>query len=179
MDFDQLYPNRFLKAGEFQGKDVTLVVASVKLEELGEGKEKKAKAILTFERTPKQMVLNRTNGECIKAMFGRNTDDWIGKPVTFFPATIDDPFTGEKTLAIRVRGSPAIDGPRQVAAKIGRKTVTLKVAKTGKANGKPAQKQAQPPPPPPPPEPQAEDSEMPPDFEEPPPFDPVTGEVLA
>lgn len=145
MDFDQLYPNRFLKAGEFQGKDVTLKITGVMVEELESEKGKKGKGIVSFERTPKQLVLNRTNGECIKLMFGRNTDDWIGKRVTFFPAQITDSFTGQPTLAIRVRGSPDLAAPKQAAVKIGRKSVNIKVIKTGQRpqQGRPAQQQRQ------------------------------------
>jgi len=174
MDFDQLYPNRFLKAGEFQGRDVTLKISGVVVEELENEKGKKGKGLVSFERTPKQLVLNRTNGEAIKLMFGRETNAWIGKRVTLFPATITDSFTGEPTLAIRVRGSPDIDGPKSASAKIGRKTVPIKVTRTGQQQ-KPAAKAAPAAPPPPPPEP---DADEPPPFGEPPPdFDPVTGEV--
>ena len=193
MDFDKLYPNRFLKAGEFGGRDVTLTVTGVKIEELESEKGKKVKGIVSFNGTPKQLVLNRTNGEAIKLMFGRETNDWIGKRVTFFPAQITDSFTGEPGLAIRVRGSPDIDGPKQVSAKIGRKTVQLKVAKTGPAApAKAAPKQAAKPPaqaaaPKTPPaevhnfEPEVDPNTgevVPPLGEEPPPFDPVTGELL-
>lgn len=165
MDFDQLYPNRFMKAGEFQGRDVTLKIISVKLEELEGEKGKKNKAIVTFERTPKELVLNRTNGEAVKLMFGRETNAWIGKRVTFYPATITDPFTGDPSLAIRVRGSPDIAGPLEKTVRIGRKSVALKVVRTGQ------QRQAQRPAPPP--EPPRED--VPPPDEVPPGFDPDTG----
>ena len=50
LDFDQLYPARFMKAGEFQGKDVTLKVSGVAVEELESEKGKKGKGIVSFER---------------------------------------------------------------------------------------------------------------------------------
>jgi hypothetical protein len=178
LDFDQLFPNRFLKAGEFAGKDVTLTIASVKVEVLVGDKGEESKGIVGFKETTKQLVLNKTNGLCIKGMFGRDTGNWLGKRVTLYPAKID---FGDSEIAIRVRGSPDIAADTDVEVKLARKKPrTVKMYKTGqKQQAKPAPKQAQPPKPPPPPEPQAEDSEMPPDFEEPPPFDPVTGEVLA
>lgn len=135
MDFDTLYPARFLKAGEFGGRDVTYTIKAVQLEELGEDSQKKAKAVVTFGDAPKQWVMNRTNGTCLKAMFGRETDAWVGKRVTLFPANITDPFTGEDTIAIRVRGSPDIAEGFAFQAKIGRKTVNMRVQKTGGANG--------------------------------------------
>ena len=34
MDYDLLYPGRFLKSGEFEGKDRTLTITAVRVEEL-------------------------------------------------------------------------------------------------------------------------------------------------
>lgn len=118
MDFDELYPNRFLKAGEFKGRDVTLTISKVVLEELAGKNGPEMKGILSFERTPKQLVLNKTNGLCLKALFGRNTDEWIGKKVTFFPAEIQ---FEDNDLAIRVRGSPDIAAPVTFELKLARK----------------------------------------------------------
>lgn len=106
MDYDQLFPGRFLKSGEFNGKDVVLTIRGIRVEDLpDEQKGTRTRGIIAFERTKKELVLNRTNGESIKAMFGRNTDDWIGKRIVFYPAPHVDSFTGEKGTAIRVRGS--------------------------------------------------------------------------
>lgn len=129
MDFDALYPNRFMKAGEFAGKPYTLTISDVKVEELEGDKGKKVKGIVSFKETTKQLVLNRTNGECLKAMFGRETNNWVGKRVTFFPKTITDSFTDELIPAIRVLGSPDIEADKSFTAKIGRKQVSMKLQK--------------------------------------------------
>jgi hypothetical protein len=133
MDFDQLFPGRFLKAGEFQGRAVTLTITAVALEDLPQEKGgDRAKGIVSFAESKRQLVLNRTNGECIKAMFGRNTDDWIGKRVTLYPA----PYEGD--IAIRVKGSPDIEKNLTVEIKLPRKrpyNVTLE--KTTKAKPAP------------------------------------------
>lgn len=129
MDFDRLFPNRFLKAGEFQRRDVTLTIARVQLEELEGAKGKENKAIIAFRETPKQLVLNKTNGLSIKAMFGRETDNWVGKRVTLYPAEIK---FEDSDLAIRVRGSPDIAAHITFELKLARKKprqVTLQ--KTG------------------------------------------------
>lgn len=131
MDFDKLYPARFLKAGEFGMRDVTLTIASVFLEELEGEQGKKQKAILSFVGTAKQLVLNKTNGLCIKAMFGRETDAWVGKRVTFYPAAIS---FGDTDIAIRVRGSPDLKEPLTFELKLPRKKgrpLTLAVTKPG------------------------------------------------
>lgn len=130
LDFDQLYPKRFIKAGQFGGKDLTMRITGVEVEKLGEETKQKVKAILSFARTDKQMVLNKTNGECVRAMFGRDTSNWVGKLVTFYPCPMKDPFTGEDIVAIRVRGSPEIEATKQFQARLGQKIKTLTVYKT-------------------------------------------------
>jgi hypothetical protein len=115
-DFDELYPARFLKAGELKGNKVTLTIADVDTDELqdDDGK-KKIKGFLTFEKTPKQVVLNKTNGLCLKAMFGRKVQEWVGKRVIFFP----DKWNGEE--CIRIWGSPDIPEEMDVEVKLPRK----------------------------------------------------------
>lgn len=103
VDFDQLYPGRFLKAGEFDGKKVTLTIADVELEDLvGEDGKPKAKAIVSFKETEKMLVTCKTNGICLREMFGRKVPEWVGKRVTLFP----DTWNGEP--CIRIWGSPDI-----------------------------------------------------------------------
>jgi hypothetical protein len=102
VDFDQLYPGRFLKAGELLGRKVTLTMTSIDIEELeGEG-GKKVKATVTFKETEKQLVCCKTNGICIKAMFGKVLATWVGKRITIFPDTWND------EPCIRIWGSPDI-----------------------------------------------------------------------
>lgn len=134
MDYDELFPGRFLKSGELKGKDVTLKIANVCTEELPDkkgtkvnkdGERVRIRGIIAFEKTEKQLVLNKTNGECLKAMFGRNTDAWVGKRVTFYPATVDA--FGEETLAIRVRGSPDIAQDMVADLQLGQKKRTARL----------------------------------------------------
>jgi hypothetical protein len=108
VDYDDLYPGRFLKAADFKGKKVTLTVKDVNIEELeGEG-GKKIKATLAFNETEKQLVACKTNGLCLKAMFGRVLAEWVGKRVTLFPDTWNN------EPCIRVWGSPDIKQESEV-----------------------------------------------------------------
>lgn len=134
MDFAKLFPGRFIKSADFEGKDVTLTVKSVKAEEIDD----KAKAIMRFEETKRELVLNRTNAEAIALCFGRNIEDWVGKRVTFYSATIKDPFGEGDISATRVRGSPDITKPASATVQRGRKTLRVSVQPTGagKSNGK-------------------------------------------
>jgi hypothetical protein len=53
-------------------------------------------------------VLCKTNGICLREMFGVQLAEWVGKRVTIFP----DTWNGEP--AIRVWGSPDIAADRDV-----------------------------------------------------------------
>src|SRR5205085_5994632 len=75
VDWDELYPGRFLKAVDFKGKTVTLKISEVKIEELVGDKGPQVKGVISFERTEKQWALNKTNGICLKEMFGRKVQE--------------------------------------------------------------------------------------------------------
>jgi len=132
LDFDALFPGRFIKASVLQGRDVTLTISAVRIEDLpAETGGTKVKGILSFDGKKLELVLNRTNGEAIKAMFGRDTGEWLGKRVTFFPTE----WNGEP--CIRVRGSPDIAAPISFELKLPKrkpKATTLLVTGKG-ANG--------------------------------------------
>jgi hypothetical protein len=115
VDWDELYPGRFLKAGELQGKQVTLSIASVDIDELESDQGKKIKGVISFDRTPKQLALNKTNGLCIRSMFGRKLADWIGKRITLFPSQ----WNGED--CIRIWGSPDIERDAETIVQLPRK----------------------------------------------------------
>jgi hypothetical protein len=143
MHFDELFPNRFMKAGEFKGKDVTLKIAKILREDLEGDKGKETKAIVSFDKTPKQLVLNKTNALCLKAMFGAEVDGWVGKRVTFYPAAIE---FGDNDLAIRVRGSPDLAADMTFDLKLARKKAKpTTLRKTGKPAAAPAPAEEPPP----------------------------------
>lgn len=114
-DWDQLFPGRFMKAGEFKGKKPTLTIAAVELDELEGTKGKQIKGIISFKETEKALALNRTNGVCLKGMFGRSVQEWIGKRVTLFA----DQWNGED--CIRVWGSPDIPEDKELVIELPRK----------------------------------------------------------
>lgn len=118
VDWDELYPGRFIKAGELHGKKVTLTITSVDLDELEGEQGKKVKGIISFKETPKQLPLNKTNGICLKAMFGRKLSDWENKRITIFT----DKWNGED--AVRMWGSPDIAQNAEVVIQLPRKKPT-------------------------------------------------------
>lgn len=115
VDWDELYPGRFLKAGEFKGKKPTLIITEVEIKELIGDKGPQIKGVISFKETEKKLALNKTNGICLKAMYGRKVQDWIGKRVTLFAGI----WNGEE--CIRVWGSPDIAGDQVAEISLPRK----------------------------------------------------------
>lgn len=135
MDFEALFPGRFIKAAEFKGREVTLTISALDLVDLPQdtGPEK-ARGVISFRESKKQWVLNRTNAVCLKEMFGRETDAWLGKRVTLYPAQAS--FGRERVLAVRVKGSPDIAAPVDAEIKLPRrKPVQMRLVPTGKKQG--------------------------------------------
>lgn len=146
VDYDELFPGRFLKAGLFGGKNVTLTVVDVDAEPLPQDNGRdRTRGVLSFKETDKQLVLNSTNGQCIRAMFGRKVPDWIGKRITFAPEK--DKFGRETVDAIRIVGSPDLQGPVDAEIRLPRKkpkTRRLTVTQTGRGR-QPSQPENAPP----------------------------------
>lgn len=136
VNWDELYPGRFLKASDFKGKQVTLRISAVNLEELAsDDGGAKVKGVISFEKTEKMLALNRTNGICLKAMFGKKVQDWVGRYVTLMPTEVKA--FGQVEDAIRVYGSPEIPRDVEISVQLPRKKPTRmtmhRTAKSGAA----------------------------------------------
>ena len=110
MKLNDAYPSRFLTADDLGGKDVTVQISKVELEEIGQGPDKSTKLVLSFAGKSKQFVVNKTNARTIgKVLNDEETDNWIGKKITIGPREVE--FQGNMVWAIRVSlkapGAPA------------------------------------------------------------------------
>ena len=116
MKIDQAFPSTYLKAAELGGRDLTLTIRSVQMEDMGSGE---MKPVVYFNNTEKGLVLNRTNANTIAGLYGLEMNDWSGKQVTIFPTQVD--FRGDQVAAIRVRmNSASSPAPAvQTAASVG------------------------------------------------------------
>jgi hypothetical protein len=139
MDFDDLYPGRFMKAGNIgEGNFLTLTIKSVYHEDL-EGEEgEEQKAIMSFvEPDSMQIVLAKVNGACCKEMFGLHVPNWIGKRITLyatnkilaFPRERGD--TRPKENCIRVYGSPEIMEDMKVLFPVRKRIIKMTMKPTG------------------------------------------------
>jgi hypothetical protein len=100
MNLSQAYPSRYLAADDLQGRSVTVTIASVKLEEIGQGADKDTKLVLTFSGKSKALVCNKTNAKTIGKLWGEETDNWVGKPIIIAAREVE--FQGNMVWAIRV-----------------------------------------------------------------------------
>jgi len=133
LTYDQLFPGRFIKAGEFGGKEVTVTVDRVYVDDIEDDRGiEKPQPIVAFSETKREWALNKTNAQCLVAMWGRDTDDWIGKRVTLFPEQ-DTSGLADSGLCIRVKGSPELDKPLTAKIKLPRRNaVDRKLVPTDK-----------------------------------------------
>ena len=100
-----MFPTDYLAAAEFRGKDVTLTIKSVSMEDLpiAGRSDKERRPVVRFEETPKKLVLNKTNAKSIAKLHGPQTSDWCGERVTLYPTTTK--FGSEVVECVRVRDS--------------------------------------------------------------------------
>ena len=134
VDYDELYPGRFLKASDLKGRKFTLTIASVDLYELEGEKGPKVKGVIAFKETPKLITLNRINGLCLKGMFGRLVQEWAGKRITVFPSTVQEAGLMKGDPCIRIWGSPEIAHDLEISIRLAkRKAYTMTMHKVVKA----------------------------------------------
>lgn len=116
MNLSQAYPSKFLTADDLQGKDAVVTIASVELEEIGQGRDKSSKLVIGMVGKKKLFVVNKTNAKTIEKVLGSpETDDWIGQRITIGPREVE--FQGDMVTALRVSlKPPAQAAPKPAAA---------------------------------------------------------------
>lgn len=135
LTYDQLFPGRFIKAGEMDGKPATLTIKDVYLDQLeGEDGREKPQAVVAFEEVNREWALNKTNAQCLVAMWGPDSGDWVGKRVTLYPEP-DASGLSDSGVCIRIKGSPDITKAVTATIKLPRRRpLTRKLVPT-KKNG--------------------------------------------
>lgn len=96
---DEAFPSKYLSASDLKGQVLTVTIARFAVEEVGETKDEKY--IFYFEGMPKGLVLNKTNGRRIAAIYGNELEGWIGKSIMLHPALTE--YQGNEIECIRVK----------------------------------------------------------------------------
>ena len=99
---DDVFPSKYLKAGDLNGKPFTATIVSAPIETLKtpDGKED-PKTVLYFRGAKKTLPLNRTNWDSVADICGGDTDDWPGHKVELYPTTTE--MKGKVVDCIRIR----------------------------------------------------------------------------
>ncbi len=122
--FSKAYPSPYLREPDLVGQDTTLTIKSWRYatgKDKGNDGKTMAGTVLSFEETPKELVLAKINHISIRGIHGHNPSNWTGKQVTLYPTTCKgfgdpempcirvrniDPSTGEKpTTGPKVEGT--------------------------------------------------------------------------
>lgn len=112
MKVSDAFPSAFLKADDLGGRDVTVVISKVSIEEIGQPKERKI--ILAFAGKEKKLVCNKTNANTIQRLYGEELEGWVGRKITLSPREVE--FQGDMVWAIRV--SIKVPGGTQAPAPV-------------------------------------------------------------
>jgi len=112
-NIDTLFPSRWLKASDLQGREPAVTIKEVKYEPVGQAKE--MKAVVYFQNVRKGLVLNKTNANRITQIAGSGiTEEWVGVQIKLFSTSVE--YQGEPTEAIRIRPvNPARQNPLRPA----------------------------------------------------------------
>lgn len=81
--------DKYIAAADLDGKDVSVTVADVKVEEVqGQpGTKPKKKCVVYFTKGVKGLVLNKTNVRALAKRLGQDTEQWKGQSITLHPTT--------------------------------------------------------------------------------------------
>lgn len=119
MNAKLLNPSKFLSGTDLP-VDTTFTIKAITIEDIENDKGKvDRKGQFILAEADKPWLANVTNTKCLIAMFGDETDRWLGKRVTLFAERVQA--FGEWHLGARVRGSPDITSPVSVRVKLRKK----------------------------------------------------------
>jgi hypothetical protein len=108
-NINDVFPSKYLKAADLNGKTVTLTIKDVGVETIGDDD----KLVVYFKGKDKGLVMNKTNSNNIAMVFGPDTDGWLEQEISVYPTMVD--FQGRSMEAIRVKANPRPAGKRQGA----------------------------------------------------------------
>ncbi len=103
MTRDEVFPSKYLKAADLNGKPYIVIIESAPYETLKglDGKEAQ-KIVLHFKNAEKTLPLNLTNFDAVCDATGcLDTEDWPGQKIELYPSRT--PMGGKTVDCIRIR----------------------------------------------------------------------------
>lgn len=114
-DWRSMFDREYIGAWDLGDKDVIVTIVKAQGVELKmQGGIKNKKPVIWFDGKEKGMVLNKTNSKTIAALYGNDTANWIGKPISIYATRTT--FGSEEVDCIRVRPAAPIKGVKSGAA---------------------------------------------------------------
>jgi hypothetical protein len=122
MPYDEFFPKDFLNAEDLLKESKVLTIRRMGREEVGP--DKKPKLVARFDETDKGMVINQTNADTLKQLFGPEPQDAIGGRIELYAGQAM--FNGKSVPALRLRRPSRTHGlpirgepPRRPSSAIG------------------------------------------------------------
>jgi hypothetical protein len=108
MHVDLMFPSRYLRAADFEGKPVALTITEVFRDKVQMATGQKAeKYVLRFRETEKELILNKTNAKAVaKVLSESKAVNWPGAKIVLKPTTCEA--FGEIVDCIRVETREAV-----------------------------------------------------------------------
>lgn len=101
MNYNEIFPSKYLKAADLDRGPVTTMIEGAPLETLGSGADAQQRLVLYLHGL-KALPLNKTNAKAVAKITGTDdTDGWIGARIEVFPSTTE--LRGETVDCIRIR----------------------------------------------------------------------------
>lgn len=123
MRISSAFPSKYLRAADLpEDKSVAVVIDHVSIENVaGNDDPNDEKPVLYFQGKQKGVVLNRTNANVISAVYGDDTDQWVGKQVLLYAT--ETSFQGKMMPCIRMRipkhgAAPGRPAPQPVTSPV-------------------------------------------------------------
>jgi hypothetical protein len=104
MRISDLFPSKYLRASDLQGHTVRVKITSVEKVSMRDPRTRQEnfKAVVHFEGKQKGLVLNKTNASTLADSLGDETDEWIGREITLYPAQVSVGGTPKDCIKVRV-----------------------------------------------------------------------------
>ena len=95
-----------LKAADFKGQNLKVVISAVEVREYPEkdGKPANAKPVISFEGKQKGLVVNPSNAKILNDAYGKQDSDWVGHEIGLSTKEYDNYPTGWIITPLDVAG---------------------------------------------------------------------------